>query len=88
MKPGNFSFRCWNSIFERMEPEVIAANIMTILKRTGNEWRQLSWEEYKEERLKDGNFTEGERKYFDMVLSYTVSADKAKMVGADWRNAA
>jgi hypothetical protein len=88
MKPSNFAFRCWNSIFEHMEYEVIAANIMTILKRTGDNWRQLSWEEYKEERLKDNNFTEGEKKYFDKVISYTVNADKARMFGNDWRNAA
>ena len=57
---------------------------MQILKRTGNAWRELSWEEYKEERLKDGSFTERERGYFDKVLPYTASEEQARKFSPTW----
>jgi hypothetical protein len=69
MKPSDLAkHQPYNSKVQKTESEIIARNIMWILKRTGNEWRTLSWEEYKEERLKDGNFSEyHEREYFHAV---------------------
>ncbi len=72
--PELFTGKPWGSITQNSESETIAANIMVILKRTGNKFRDLSWEEYKEERLKDGSFTEVERSYFDKV-SYLAKGD-------------
>jgi hypothetical protein len=69
----------------KSEHETIAANIITIMKRTGDEWRALSWDEYRHEREKDGNFGMGERKYFDDVIEYTASALDASYFCAAWK---
>jgi hypothetical protein len=64
----------WGSIFRKSECETIWFNIITILSRTENVWRELSWEEYSKEREKDGNFVNWlEKPYFEKVLSYTLS---------------
>jgi hypothetical protein len=60
----------FDSALQNSESETVARNVMTILARTGNTWRVLSWDEYKAERLKDGSFTEGEKKYFDRVAGF------------------
>ena len=67
------------------ETETIALNIITILKRTGNEWRDLSWDEYKSERLKDGGFTDGEFRYFERAKPYTLSPECAANFGGTWK---
>ena len=53
MKPSDFLEYPWNSVTKNSEYETIALNIMVILKRTGDEFRELSFDEYKTERLKD-----------------------------------
>ena len=78
----------WSSVFQNSESETIAANVMVILKRTGNTFRDLSWEEYKEERLKDENFSEIEKPYFERVMPYFKSADTAALFSPDWRKIA
>ena len=57
---------------------------MTILARTGDEWRSLSWEEYKEYRIKNGNFSEREKRYFDKVIDYCVTPETAKLFSPEW----
>lgn len=84
MQPESFLNHPWNSIVKNSESETIACNIMAILYRTGNTFRELTWDEYKEERLKDGNFTESEKSYFDKVISYCKSADTAKLFSKSW----
>ena len=59
--PSDFKVFPWSSVSKNSETETIAQNIMIILSRTGNEFRELSWDEYKEERLKDGGFSDRER---------------------------
>jgi hypothetical protein len=59
-------------------------NIMVILKRTGNTFRPLSWLEYKAERTKDGNFYEIEKGYFDKVIPYFETPEKAKTFSKSW----
>jgi hypothetical protein len=69
LKPSDLYKICpISSIFRKTEYEIIAKNIMVILYRTGNVFRPLNWQEYKKERLKDGEFTESEKYYFDAVL--------------------
>ena len=63
---------------------MVARNIMTILARTGNTWRELTWEEYKQEREKDGNFTMCEQSFFDRVKGYCVSAETARLFSPEW----
>ncbi len=85
-KPSDFAeVFPFSSVLCKSEAETIARNIMTILKRTGDKFRELSWGEYKQERLKDGEFTESEQGYFDQVVSYCDSADKAALFPEDWK---
>ena len=85
MKPSNFTTTFPHGSIERKcEPEGVAINIMVILERTGNEWRRLSWKEYKTERMKDGGFYALEKTYFDSVIEYTTSPDKAAEFSPKW----
>lgn len=71
----NFPFNC---IHQKSEFETVARNIMVILFRTGNVFRELSFEEYKEERMKDGHWTDVEEVYFHH-LSYLSEGDLEKI---------
>lgn len=84
--PSNFKTYPWSSVCGSSEHETIALNIITILKRTGDNWRKMNWDEYKAERLKDGHFTESEKKYFDDVVKYTTSAESARLFSNTWAN--
>ena len=84
MKPSNFTSNPMGSVLRKSEFETVAQNIMLILKRTGDVFRELTWEEYKEERLKDRNFSEREKQYFDGVIGYCNSADKAVLFCNNW----
>lgn len=83
-KPSDFTSYPWSSVFQKTENEVIAQNIMKILERTGNKFRPLSWEEYQTERQKDKNFSVIEKKYFNEVISYCESEEKAKTFSGHW----
>ncbi len=84
MKPSEFLKHPYDSVLKKNESEVVARNIMVILSRTGNEFRSLSWDEYKSERLKDGNFTESEKQYFEAVCNYCSSSENAKTFSPNW----
>ena len=66
------------------EHEALALDIMTILKRTGNEWRKLSYAEYCEEIRKDGNRPDNEQ-WFNEVVEYTHTAVDAKHFAPTWK---
>ena len=85
LPPSNFTDYPFNSVFKSSEHETIAQNIMLILKRTGDIFRTLKWEEYKVERLTDGNFSEGERAYFEKVRLYCKSSDTAQLFSETWK---
>lgn len=79
------------SVLRKSEAESIARNIMVIPSRTGDEWRTLSWEEYVEERKKDHATDKGggfrdylEKPYFDQVINYCSSSDKAELFCKGW----
>jgi hypothetical protein len=74
----------FSSVYQKSEYETIAKNIMVILDRTGDEFRNLSWKEYKKERLKDGNFSDAEKMYFDVVIEYCTTPEKAKTFSKNW----
>jgi len=67
------------SVTRKAECEIVIENIITILKRTGDEWRKLEWDEYKTERLKDGHFSDIEQGYFNRVVEYTYSFESASL---------
>lgn len=82
--PSNFTGHPFGSVLQNSESETIARNIMIILERTGNTFRELTWEEYKSERLKDKEFSEREKIFFEKVIDYCKSADTAKCFCKDW----
>lgn len=86
MKPSNFINYPWSSVLNKSEYETVAQNIMKILKRTGDEFRPLSFTEYKTERIKDGNFTDNEENYFNEVIIFCRNADSAICFSKTWAN--
>ena len=82
--PSDFSTHPWNSVINKIEYEVVARNVMTILERTQNKFRVLTWTEYKKERLKDGNFSETEKGYFKRVIPYCSSPEFARDFCPSW----
>ncbi len=85
MKPSEFKEFPYDSVLKKTEAEIVARNIMTILDRTKDIFRKLSWKEYTEERKKDGNFTQGEKFYFDKVINYFKSVDTVKSFSSNWK---
>ena len=77
----------FSSVTQKSECETIATNIMVILSRTGDTFRELSWDEYKEERQKDKNFSEGEKGFFDRVIDYCKNEDTARLFSEGWKAA-
>ncbi len=85
MNPSHISnIYPWSSVFKKAEHEIIAQNILKILKRTGDRWRKMSWDEYVLERQRDGLFSESEKMYFHEVVKYTYSADAAARFSNHW----
>lgn len=89
--PSDFITYPWDSVFRNSECETVALNIMKILSRTGNMWRTLSWEEYLDERVKDGGgntystFAGYESDFFKKVLEYTTSENAARKFSNQWK---
>ena len=84
MQPSDFTNYPWNSVIQKSESEYIAMNIMVILARTGDQWRDLTHVEYRVERRKDGNYTASEESYFDQVIRYCKSPDTAALFSPEW----
>lgn len=82
--PSDFTNDPYGCVFRKAEHERIAQNIMVILERTGNNFRELSYKEYEIERLKDGNYSDYEKRFFDDVIKYCSSAEKAKTFSKQW----
>lgn len=101
MNPSDFSgVWPWSSVFQKIEAEQVAINLMRILKRTGDKWRSLTWEEYSEIRKADEakavsedpkyryNFSEwAEKAHFDQVSRFCVSEEAAKSFSPAWNSA-
>jgi hypothetical protein len=81
LKPIDFRAYPWDSVFQNAEHEIVARNIMIIMD---DHWKELSWEQYKSIRKKDGWFCESERKYFDAVIKYCKSEDTARCFSPVW----
>ena len=85
-KPSDFAkvFPC-NSVAKSSEAETIARNIIMILKRTGDNFRDLSWDEYTDERVRDGDFTKREAEYFLQVINYCTDEKCARLFSPEWK---
>ncbi len=84
-KPSDFIEHPWGSVLQNCESETVAANVMRILKRTGDTFRPLSEDEYVREREKDGHFTRAELGLLGKVADYCKSPDTAKLFSPAWR---
>jgi len=83
--PSDFSKQFpYGSRAGKTEAEVVAKNIMMILERTGDKFRVLPWDEYKAERLKDGEFSNQEYDLFKQVIGFCKSADTATLFAPAW----
>ena len=85
LKPSDFCKHPWACVFRHLEQEQMGINIMIILKRTGNVFRELTFEEYKTEREKDGGFSSSEKHYFEQVIPYCKSAETAALFSDSWK---
>ncbi len=88
MKPSTFKRHPFGSVSQNCEAEIVAANIMRILARTGDTFRPLTVEEYTKERKKDGNFTTAEINLFHKVQKWCKSADAAVVYSPTWEQSA
>lgn len=80
LTPSLFTDKPWGSTLQNHESEVIAMNVMVILKRTGDTFRELTWDEYKTERLKDAAvFSEKEKPFFERVKHLAIG-DKTAII--------
>lgn len=87
MNPSGFRAQPMNSVKGSFEHETIARSIMVILARTGDMWRQLGWNEYEAERLKDKGFSRREQSYFNDVVGFTESEQVARLFSPVWKTA-
>lgn len=86
IKPSHFCDLPFSSVLQKNESETIAVNIMKIRRRLGGKWN-LTWEEYKTERLKDSGFSEIEKPYFDEVYPMIADAFAAIAFSPSWARA-
>lgn len=84
--PSQFTNYPWNCVFKKAECEIVAKNIMLILKRTGDVFRELTYEEYEQERKKDGKYSDSEKRFFDQVAPFCKSAEEAKSFSKEWQD--
>jgi len=88
LSPSDFAkTQPFSSILQnkKRESETVCLNIMIILMRTGDEWRDLSFLEYVTERKRDGGFSESERPYFESVKQYCKTPETAAIFCPSWR---
>jgi hypothetical protein len=84
-KPSDFTNYPYSSVEQNTEREIIACNIMKILSRTGNTWRELTLEEYITERNKDSTkYNQVEKELFLCMKYWCKSAEEAKKFSKEW----
>ena len=86
-KPSNYLNHPFGSVSQKSECETIARNIMYILSKAGDEFRELSFEEYSEHRLKDKATQRDldlELYYFNQIVRYCVSENNANRFCGNW----
>lgn len=85
--PSNYCSQPMGSIEQKSETEVIARNIMVMLKRTGDVFREFTFEEYKKIRLEDDAIdwhVDGEKPYFEVAINYCKSPETANKFCTNW----
>lgn len=86
LRPSDFArIDPYESVFRQAEYKTVAQNIMICLKRTGDTFRKLTLEEYITERnYAKSPYHSSEAYYFNYVIDYCISADKAKTFSRAW----
>lgn len=86
MNPSDFREKTpYSSVFDSVQMECAAKNVMTYLAKTGDTWRPLTWEEYRDGAAKDGHTKVGyEFDYFSRVQPYTESEAAARTFSPCW----
>lgn len=82
--PSDFTKMPMDSVLQKTEAEIVARNIMVMLSRTGNTFRELTWEEYEQEREKDGGRPWNEKAYFEKTIGYCKSPETAALFSKAW----
>lgn len=85
--PSNYCSQPMGSIEQKSEVETIACNIMRMLKRTGDTFREFTFEEYEKIRLADGAIdwhVKNEKHYFEVAITYCESPEKADEFCSNW----
>ena len=80
--PSVFNVFPVGSRANKTQCEVVALNIMKIRDRL-KKW-DISWEEYKEQRSIDGEFSEGEKDFFEKVIPMIEDSVHAMAFCDDW----
>lgn len=89
IKPSAFkNTKPISSTYGKSEAETVALNIMVILARNGDIWRELPINEYIDERKKDGNYSSMELVYFESIVWHTVNIDRASAFSGMWKQIA
>jgi hypothetical protein len=79
MKPSDLiKIYPWNSIFQKSEHETTACCIARYLYENGNEFRIVSFDEYKESQ------PNADEKRFLEVIKYFKSEDTIRLFSKDW----
>jgi len=85
--PSHYLQRPVGSVSQNGDTETIARNIMAILSREGNQFRELSFDEYKLSRIQDGATefaVSAEKPHFDIAAPYCISAQRANDFCEGW----
>lgn len=85
MKPsdlvGIFPFA---SIMQKSECETIAKNIIVIQSRIDNKFQLIDWDTYYVHRRKDGEFSDGEKKFYEMVAHLLTTEELVRKFSKYW----
>lgn len=86
-KPSNYLGYAMGSILQNSESETIARNIMVVLSKMGDTFKELTFEQYSEARRADGASERDmmlEKPYFEKVSPHCVSAETADAFCKGW----
>jgi hypothetical protein len=75
----------FDSILQKTELEIIARNIIIIIQsRIANKFQLIDCDIYSYHRMKDGNFSKTEKKYFDIVSPLLTNEKDVRKFSKEW----
>jgi hypothetical protein len=88
LKPSDFYLDPFMSVFGNADHESIARGIMAILVEDGDEWREVTWEEYRDRYNQTDDPILGDFRRFPKVSEYCQSPEKARTFSRNWEHCA